>query len=402
MSDPEIQDYSHTAHIYTNAPTETTQVQPAEGTKTVDTSGVSDIEKSKSVAIEAPLSSGQPQLIAYVGDGTINSISLGLQKVTSDMLDSWNKSIKEQEELVRDLINSPLYRQMMEVRETGNDGSVTSVSKQEHPAIVNITDRLNDYLNRVGQDGSGPVNIATAPTISALIAFGSVLVVTANPTAFVPGAANSPLEAISQASSFMQTIVPENTALSATLLDINLLVMPPLYQISFNAAVDKTKKAPSELTFATKFAQEIIKMTTTPNLIQLKVIDQMYGADKLNAEQKEQLAAVIKLMMSLTAFALLYKAKTGGFTSNEIIDRVMGMINGKTPLEQGESGTLVKIIQAQLQMMDPPTKEKALMAIMEYLDSPDVPKSLDKMLDPLKTFEKLFQSLEPSADKTPA
>lgn len=396
MSDPQINDYSlGGGQIFVPPPIEITTAPAAAPT---GNSTISDIEPSQNVAAQHTLSAGQPQLPGISGDKAflaefLKYQALNTDKITNDMLDGWNKSLKEQAEQVRDMLKSPVYQIILEIQRTGNDGTSTAQLKIEKPMIVDVTDRLNGYLSKVGKgEDAGPVDLTTAPSIVSVMVVGVALVVVVNPGSLVPAAAHSPMESITQMSSFMQQIVPD---ISITNLDINLLVMPMLYKVSWDAAVDKTKTKSTDMQLASKFAQEVIKMTTTPNLIQLKVIDMMEGADKMTGKQKEELGAVIKLMMALTAFAFLYKSETGGLTSHEVVDRFMKMLSGEIPSRKGsEEGTLVKIIQAQLQILDPSTKARALEAIMAYMDSPRFSKDLDKMLDPLKTFENVFENLQ--------
>jgi hypothetical protein len=151
---------------------------------------------------------------------------------------------------------------------------------------------------------------------------------------------------------------------------------------------------PSEFQCATKFAQQVIQMATSPNWIQMTVINNIPGAEKLDPKGKQELTAVLKLTMVLVALAYLYKAETGGITSQEIMDRVKGMLAGTIPLKEGsEEATLVMIMRAQLQVLDPTTKEKALTAMMTAIDNPNFVKNLGKMSDPLKAFENVFENV---------
>ncbi len=343
-------------------------------------SGVSQIEESKNVTVESTVPvSGQPQLTTYRADsaallGQVISVAGGpsvvvdflhemanrMGKVTNDMLDAWNKSIKDQAERVRELINSPHFQELNQIQK--------------------------------GRDGSGPDNLSVAPTILAVMVVGTSLVMSANPAATIASGSNSPLQAVSQVSSDMQTVVPHAFNIS-DILDVNLMV--PLMQISMETAILKTKGQPTEMQFANSFAQEVIKMIATPGWMQLTVIRNIPGAEKLDPKGQAQLVAVMKLTMALTAFALLYKAEAGGLTAQEIIDKFRGMMSGKIPVKEGTAeGTLVTMMKAQLQVLDPATKEKALVAMMAALDNPNFVKNLDKMNDPVKTFENVFDNLE--------
>lgn len=400
MSGPEIHDYSiESGAIYTPS---TSGAPPVEHKQT-GYSGASQIEQSKDVVVPPPPSAENPQLMSYNQDSAALFMQLPLidatkllmeqklrmSEIMSSMLDKWNESIREEEERVRDLLNSPLYRQMMEIQNKGHDSTVTDSLKVEQPMIVNVTDRLNDYLSRVETASGTSQNISAAPAIASVAVLGPVMITTANPAAFA--SPNSPLASMTQVSTSMQQLVPPPVDISSA-LDVNLMV--PLMQISWEVALDKTKTKPSELECATKFAQEVIQMTTSPNWMQLSVISHISGADQLSPKGKEELAAVLKLTMALVALAYLYKAETGGITSQEIMDRVKGMLAGTIPLKEGsEEATLVLIMKSQLQLLDPATKEKALLAMMAAVDNPSFIGNLDKMSDPLKAFENVFENL---------
>lgn len=400
MSGPEIHDYSlGSGAVIPVAPTSGTA--PSQSTQTSKGySGVSQIEESKSVVVEAPPSSEAPQLTAAKSDATavfgqliatvsIMDYQLQTNQILSSMLDKWGESLKEEREKVNNLLSSPAYQQILEIQKKGHDNTVTESLKVEQPMIVNATDRLNDYLSRVGTSDGTSQNISAAPTVSAVVVLGPMMIVTADPVSFA--SPNSPLATISQVSTSMQQVVPPPVDI-ASALDVNLMV--PLMQVAWEVAVDKTKALPSELQCATKFAQQVIQMTTSPNWIQMTVINNIPGADKLDPKGKQQLTAVLKLTMVLVALAYLYKAETGGITSQEIMDRVKGMLEGTIPLKDGsEEATLVLIMRAQLQELDPATKEKALTAMMTAIDNPSFVKNLDKMSDPLKAFENVFESV---------
>lgn len=406
MSGPEISNYSMPTGVNAPAPVESIPTESTGGSQGL--SGVSSIEKSKTVIIEAPPSADIPQLPNYNNDVMMSSLlmsqNLSADKITSEMLDAWGKSIAEQKRYVEEMLNSPQYRLMQEIQMKGNDSTATDQAHNslDKPLIINVSDRLNGYLSKVGQSENAPVDITAAPVVTSVLALGATMVVAVDPTALIPSSANSPLASITQISSYMEPILPSSVLLADTVQTINLMVMPMLYQVSWDTAVGKTKAQKSDAECATKFAQEIIKMTTTPELIQYRVIDQMNGASKLSGKEREQLAAVIKLTLCITAIAFLYKTETGGMTSKEILDRVMGMIQGTVPVKAGsEEAVLARIVQAQLQILDPEAKAIALEAIMAYLDSsPKLEKDLKKMTDPLHTFESVLQNLHFSHDAT--
>jgi hypothetical protein len=400
MSGPEIHDYSlgsgaaaPIAPTSGTAPTESTQTSKGY-------SSVSQIEESKSVVVEVPLLAEAPQLTAAKGDAAavfgqlvatsaIMNHQLQANQIMIIMLNKWSESIKEEKERVRDLLRSPLYQQIQEIQKVGHANTVTESRKVEQPMIVNATDRLNDYLERIGTSDGTSQNLSAAPTVSAVVILGPMMIVTADPVSFA--SPSSPMATISQVSTSMQQVVPPLVDI-ASALDVNLMV--PLMQVAWEVAVGKTKAMPSEFQCATKFAQQVIQMATSPNWIQMTVINNIPGAEKLDPKGKQELTAVLKLTMVLVALAYLYKAETGGITSQEIMDRVKGMLAGTIPLKEGsEEATLVMIMRAQLQVLDPTTKEKALTAMMTAIDNPNFVKNLGKMSDPLKAFENVFENV---------
>lgn len=326
----------------------------------------SSMEESQDIAIETALSASTPQLDA----------------LTNAVADNWGKSIAEQNELTK---KKALERQI-ELQETKQNGPNVGVSDQmkagSKPLIVDVTDAIN--------------NIKDPAAITAFIVTGVGLSVSINPSETV--GANSPLSSITQTSSYMQTITPSDPAMQAlfqdvTNMSVNLMVVP-LAQILRNTAIDKAETKPNEKA-ATTFAREVIKVATEPNLIQMKIISQLAGTEKLSPKQREQLTAFVKLILALTAFAFLYNETAGGFTSKEVRDRAMGVIAGKIAPQNTEEGTLAKIIQAQLPILGG-NQEEALSKIMAYLDSKP---NFKGILDPLNTVRSVVQNKDFNAGK---
>lgn len=392
--DPEINDSSvGSGKIYTPSTSETPPVESTETSKPKGYQAADEMEESKSVAVPMSPSPGQPQLIMYMTDdfSSIQSIQVG--EITSSILDKWSESLKEQADRVRDLLNSPLYQQLLAIHLKGHDNTATDRMKIEQPMIVNVTERLNDYLSRIGSADGSSQNMSTAPAISAIMVLGTTMVMIADPMAF--SSPNSPLAAVSQVSTSMQQLVPPPVDISAA-LDVNLMV--PLMQISWEVVVAKTAGPESKVQVATKFAEEIIKTTTTPNLM-LAIVGKIPGAEKLDAKGKADLVAVLSMTMALIALTYLVKATLGGGTSEEVMRRmqeVKKMLKGEIPSDAGtDEGTLVQIIQSQ--QLAPATRAKAYLAIMQAIDNKEFIENIDKMSDPVHAFENVYEGLNYNA-----
>lgn len=415
MLESQLYDYSsyHPDESYQGEPIQSPP-SPAE-TSTVSPAGVSSIEESKAVIVELPPSMGQPQLSAYNSEASlsfanlIESISNGNnhnfepfliklkinnEDAINQILNQWSKSLEEQAELVRDRLKSPFYRELLEILRYGNDGSAIERLDERKPVIMDLTERLQaqvDQLNRSEE----PTNIAIGGTTSVMM-IGSLLAVSADP--IVTGPSNSPLESVDTITSYIQPIIPENVLLSDTLMAVNLFALPLLYQVSWEKAVDhlKSKSQPTPIQVASKFAEEVIKAATTPGFIMMTMVDQMEKVEKLPPEQKEKMAALIKLVLSVVAYAFLYRAETGGMTGREIADHLKALLSKikKNPkIQQGDQkAMLAKIIDAQLGILGPEESAKALEGILAYLEGlPKSNKLFEKMFEPAKVFANVFE-----------
>jgi hypothetical protein len=109
-------------------------------------------------------------------------------------------------------------------------------------------------------------------------------------------------------------------------------------------------------------------------------LSQAVASGLITKSKAETISATFKASLLLTAMALLYKSDMGGVTAGELRTIITGEI---TVGENDFLGVLAKLINEQLNTIDPADREKLL---EELLAPYDQPLSLEQLVDPLSCF----------------
>lgn len=399
---------------------------PIEGAHGVHPSGVpsgtSSIEDSESVLVLLIPPPNSPILptpsdggdfngvVALISNNKVNGAEFLLytdnlqNQVVNEMLEKWNKSIKEEQEKIRELISSPQYQQMEEIRIKGDpkQGVVSGVmtnqaanSLDANPLIF-ILDKAqkSDALAPSDKDQGGDaiVPLAAAAIIGGALAIGII---------DVNAVTNTPVNGAVDLVSRLQPIMPQ---VIQDLPSINLMVMPLVYFTSWDSSVGNmaNKGHQSDMSAVIYFAKSMISLITNPEFIKNHVVAPMESSDPLSQTRKEYREAVLKLILACVALSLLYSVEVGKSVSGKFWgmepQEFKGMLNGEIPIPKPTANstdaqraqyTLLNIIKTQLDNLPPEEKAKVLNAIFEYLSNPQQVKD---MLDPKKVFSDVLSS----------
>lgn len=439
-------DHIHSASFTQGIPDSTDQ---AGASKTGPEDGVSTIEESKNVApYLAPLISfpllDPPQdakvfeaIIQAVASGThqnqdvihfLMSEDLKVEEMKNQILDAWSKNLRDIEEQVRQLINSPMYQELQAIRVRGSQeqGAITGIPTATsanaiaaNPAVVSADplsfvsaiDRLHAY-ERVPPaatipDPSDPTDIAktlTIPLVGALFIGGSLALGSVELSATVSGlSGSSPLvgavELVELLQPFLPQIVPNMIPM------INLLVMPLVYYTSWNQAIGslRNKEAADNKSAIQEFAKQVIKMVSDPTFILANVVNRMAGADQLSPQLKEQLAAMLKLVLASVALSLLYSFDVGkvqgqafwGMEPQEFQGILSGQIPSPDPsdpkltTQAHLTATVLGLVRAQMALVPAGDRSNIIALLFDYIPNS---RDLKRMLDPNKVFQDILHS----------
>jgi hypothetical protein len=390
-------------------------------------SGASSIAKSKAVKpeivppMEAPLlmaptnqenvafavtsidSSGFPVV------NTLQSFILKEDEIKDSVLKGWMNNLREIEEYVRQLLASPMYQQLQEIRQKANSQSDTvsnvqgvspaSAAQSGHVEFLSTLDRLQ-VLERVPpsaevQDTSAPGDasrVLVIPLTAALLAggvvMGSEVAHSANP---VSGA----IELVER----LQPLFPTVSVQDLVPL-INLMVAGPIYFNSWNEAVSNIQKQGrhSHVQAIQNFAKDVIKIVTDPHFVNHTLIQKMKGTESLSSKDQDRLARMLKVILIGVALSLLYSVevgkvqngKFGGIEPEELRELLLGKFN-ETPsankkMSEQEELTTSLIARAWEQLKPLPVEDRtaAVEALLDYMTKN---RDLDPMLDPARVFE---------------
>ena len=408
---------------------------PAEGkdSQKID-SGLSSIEKSKSVKPEMTPPMSTPILIAPsnmesvafavasvdasgrpVAD-TVRSFVLKGEEIKNSVLEGWMQNLREIEEYVRQLLNSPVYLQLQEIRQKGDPqlGAVSGVqgTKSAHAEVqtdpgnfLSTLDRLQ-AMERIPPTAEVPEpsapqdssQVLILPLTAALLAGGLVV------GTEIVNASTHPLGGIFELVERLQPIFPQVSVQDLIPL-INLMAVGPIYFNSWNEAVSniKNRERHSYVQTAQNFAKDVIKIVTDPNFVKLTLISRMRGTDQLSQNDQDRLARMLKVVLIGVALSLLYSVeigkvqdgKFGGIEPEELRELMLGEWheppdpNQKTSLQEKLTLSLIHRVHEQLAPLSIEDRTEAVNMLLDYVNKT---RELDPMLDPAKVFDETLSS----------
>ncbi len=402
-------------------------------------SGLSSIEKSKAVKPEmippmnAPILAAPSNMesVAFAvasldASGrpmaeTVTSFVLKGEEIKNKMLKGWMENLREIEEYVRQLLSSPVYQQLEEIRRKGDphSGVVSGVqgvtaanaaAQSEPVAFLSALDRLQ-AMERVPTtaevtDSSAPQDssrVLVLPLTAALLAGGLVV------GTEIVNAASHPLGGAFELIERLQPIFPQ-VSIQDLIPVINLMVVAPIYFNSWNEAVSniRSRERHSYVQTAQNFAKDVIKIVTDPHFVKETLIKRMKGTDQLSPENQERLTRMLKVVLIGISLSLLYSVevgkvhtgqsgtgKFGGIEPEELRDLLLGKFtkdldpNKKLTLQEELTLSLIKRAQEQLEPLSIEDRTKAADMLLDYITKP---RDLDPMLDPAKVFDETLSS----------
>jgi hypothetical protein len=397
-------------------------------------SGLSSIEKSKSVKPEiVPLMStpilsapANMESIAFAvasvdASGrpmtdTVRSIVLKGEEIKNNVLEGWIKNLREIEEYVRQLLSSPVYQQLQELRLKGDPspGTISGVQEttSDNPAgqsepvhFLSTLDRLQ-AMERVPSsaqvtDTSAPQDssqVLVLPLTAALLAGGLVV------GTEIVNASTHPLGGMFEMLERLQPIFP-NVSIQDLIPVINLMVVAPIYFNSWNEAVSniKERERHSYVQTAQNFAKDVIKIVTDPNFIKETLIKRMRGTSQLSSDDQKRLAQMLKVLLIGIALSLLYtvevgkvqNGKFGGIEPEELRDLILGKWHKRDPNKKVTPHeelilSLIDRAREQLTSLSIEDRTQAADMLIEYVTKV---RELDPMLDPAKVFDETLASI---------
>jgi|GEM_PF-6501981 len=398
-------------------------------------SGASSIEKSKAVRAEVVPPINIPVLIApsdmhsmafavasidAMGKPvmeTIHSFVLQGEEIKHSVLEAWLKNLRDIEEQVRQMLSSPLYQQLQEIRQKGDStldplSQIEGVSSESHPIkgqqveLLSTLDRLQvlervPFSAKVGdvsasQDTS---QVLLLPLTAALLAGG----------ALAGGAdiihATSPLGNIVDAVKSLQSIFPTVSVQDLIPL-INLMVVGPIYFHSWNEAVSnlRSRDRHSHVPMIQNFAKDVIKIVTDPSFISKTLIQRMKGTENLSPQDQDRLGRMLKVVLIGVALSLLYSGEVGkvqngqfgGIEPEEVRDLLLGKWSDcpdptkKATLQEQLTATLIRRAWQQLEPLSIEDRTAAVDLLLSYITQH---RELDPMLDPAKVFDETVSAI---------
>lgn len=395
-------------------------------------SGLSSIEKSKSVRPDVTPSMSVPSLaapsdmdvdvfaiVSVDSKGlpivdTVQSLVLKGEEIKTAMLRKWTENLREIAEQVRQLLNSPMYIQLQEIVQKGDPRSqaisgiqgtsTNGQAKWGNVEILSSLDRLQ-VLEKVPpsveiSDSSAPQDtsqVLVLPLTAALLASGGLAI------GLETVASSNPLSGIVEWIGNLQPIFPQ-VAIQDIIPMINLMVIGPIYYNSWNEAISNLKKGKHEtqIQMVHNFAKDVLKIVVDPQFV-TTLMKCMKGTDKLSSDEQDRLVRMLKVVLIGVALSLLYSVevgklqdgKYGGIEPEELKSLLLGEWEqpndpkGKLDLQKELTSSLIKRCHEILAPLSIEDRTKAVEMLLEYITKH---RDVDHMLDPAKVFDETLES----------
>lgn len=403
-----------------------------EATPHVD-SGASSIEKSKAVKLEFVPPMNVPVLVAPTEQceafavasldaagrpvtSTIYSFVLKGEDIKNSVLDAWMKNLREIEEYVRQLIASPAYQQLQDIRLKKDPHSETVSSVQGVASADGAAARgdqvellsvdRSKVIERVSPSAEIPDTSPPTDSTRVLILPLTVALLTGGGLAIATEAVQSanPVAGVMEMVERLQPLFPTVSVQDLVPL-INLMVVGPIYFNSWSEAISnlRSRDRHNHIPAIHNFAKDVIKIVTDPNFINGTLIQGMRGTEHLSPSDQDRLARMLKIVLIGVAISLLYSAeigkvqggKFGGIEQEELRDLLLGKFSErpdpKAKLSEHEqlTASLIERIWEQLRPLSVEDRTAAVDMLLSYVTQS---RDFDPMLDAAKVFDEAIAS----------
>jgi|GEM_PF-2544573 len=307
-------------------------------------------------------------------------------KTTTNILDSWSKSLDKQAEETRAAEKNPAKLARADAIKKENLGLLDSVrSYADQLKADQNTQALGTLTSSLMTVGAF-IGVATIGILDASSRMVSV----------ITPQVNFAVSLVTQATSSLADDFRAQLGLIGALSMgsvINLSTVETIYEKLSGKSVD-------EKVLAEKFGLKTIQLINSNQLnlfIEGMLANRAENGKPLTAERKEELTAALKLIMLATALAAVYKAKTGKITDQEFLDLALTRGNMKPDGEIEKQ--LVSLIKDQIDLMAPSEKAKIINALASYMD---LDPTLKNLFDVGNAFDDVNEtiSIGPQVSKT--
>lgn len=365
-----------------------------------------------------------------VGASQVNIYNYSLDKeheIAKNILDAWLESIREDAERIAEQLRSAAYQNWLRVNNPHFFAEVQRKSASETEVAISQTPqylewvaslspemRLQQWLYnqmialRIGlaegvENFSGNVSRGDPEAIAMLPFMAATLVIGEDLITLAVNSVVTPFVGVSSTASFhhiwqsIATSVLSPLDVQAELGLIGALFATGiLYQTTVqNIASQRERGQEKEknLEFGKRYARNMIQLTSGNvfgDFVRAMLINKLEGAEKLADIRKEQLIAIVKIVLLSTALALVYKVQTGKITGREFDD----MVNGRMIISfDSIEAKLVQLIRHYLGALSDKEALSLRTALADYMDRD--PK-INNLLDPGHAFEGLLQNFQSS------
>lgn len=398
------------------------------------------------------------------GDAAITfllSAELQMGEIANKVAENWSKSLEIMADQVRQMINSPIYQEWLQIHLHGDPqqaqsqavqgvsttgipagviasgvvstgmaspGSVTAgvaTSGSVAPGSVtpnvgiggiepgNAQGTLIAYLDRLqnferisppatvseSQNASESAKALIIPFTAVLVAGGALALGAFEMSTSVNGMSSNPLNSVHEISSYLQPLYPQ--LMQDVLPTINLLAMPLVYYTSWDASVGslRNKERKADMSAAEDFANQVITK-----------IKELPTNEGMSPDQRQQ-QAIIKLVLSSVALSLLYSVQVGKTMDGKFWGmepkEFQGMLTGEIPIpDPSKNQDVSRVDQLKYtlltlikgQLEDLPA-DKKMSTLTALFSYLANPRSIEDMKVPGKVFSDVFASSSFASDK---
>lgn len=320
--------------------------------------------------ITPPLTTNDSTVSGAEGiSGPISTSSTDLKlfqaKLAADIAGAWAKSVQEASERRQDLENSPIYKAqeayLRSLRNNEDPSAYTTAHSFTASLVIGAT-----FTGYVGPTGRSESHISYNTTVDAMQQI----------TPNIPGPGDMRAEL-----GLIGATLAYGAVFQAAWIQANESVKPPV-------AGNKPN-----LQFATQYADRLIAQCKDPafdTLLTTLITQHLEGSQPPSPEKMQEMIAMVKMGMLLSAAALFYQVDTGGGQTGL---EVAGLLIDPNAPKLDPANPRAKL-QSQFReylaaIKNPETRQSVLEKVMAFLDDN---KSVKSLTDPAEILGAIFGS----------
>ncbi len=338
-------------------------------------------------------------------------IKLGSHDVQKKLLERWAQSNREIEEYMRQLLHSPAYIQLQELRNKINQGidpvasSQAAASYAYHMPMANnaVTDLQTKHVDEdleVNATSPARPRFPQSSTAELMLVLGATAL---GGAAFASGVMSKlPTSAVSpdisvkivESMQHLQVLLPQ-IKIQDLVPIFNLMVTGPIYYHSWNNSINQFKAKERRYTeVAQNYAKDILTIVQDAEFMTAVIAWRLPEAASLSKQDLQRVATIMNVFLAASALAMLYATDVGKANGQQFgglePQELQALLMGELAIKDSHlSNALIATISTALADLPIVQRQMIVQHLLHYLSGAQ---SLNPLLNPVKVIDDVLLS----------